>query len=358
VALGLAYLSRQEAIWLGLTALLLLAWQLRSEPSGGRLRQAVGRLWPIVAGGLLVTVPWLVRNALTFGSPFPGQAIENLFLVRNEDIFAFAERPSLDTYLGQGLATMLANPLIAAWEGLREVVLLTAFPVGLVGCLAIVGLRRSPALRRPTALVTLLASGGLTFLATVLLFPVATRWGTFLHASGPLVAGLLVTAVLGTDALLARISTWRRWPRSNVVLGPAALLVVTGLLAYLQLAFLADQARSTETRYLAIAERLRGVADESGESVPNTIISDHPMWLAAALQRNVIALPDEPLPSVARLADRFDARWLIVVDRRGRYPEALLSPSAAACLAAEPAALEEGPQPARLFRLLDSCPAA
>jgi hypothetical protein len=206
--------------------------------------------------------------------------------------------------------------------------------------------------------VTLLASGGLTFLATALLFPVATRWGTFLHASGPLMAGLLVAAVLGTDALLARISTWRRWSRPNVILGPAALLVVTGLLAYLQLGFLADQARSTETRYSAIAERLRAVAGASGEPVPETLISDHPMWLAGALQRNVIALPDEPLPSVARLAERFDARWVVVVDQRGRYPETLLAPSAGSCLAADPTALEDGPQPARLFRLLDSCPAA
>ena len=102
VLMGLAYLSRQEAIWLGLTVLLMLAWALRSRPPGTRLREAVRRLWPVVVGGLLVVVPWLVRNTLEFGSPFPGQALENMVLVRNEDIFAFADRPNLGRYLDQG----------------------------------------------------------------------------------------------------------------------------------------------------------------------------------------------------------------------------------------------------------------
>ena len=62
----------------------------------------------------------------------------------------------------------------------------------LAGLVTLPWLRRSPALLRPTALVVLLVSGLLTFLATALLFPVATLWGTFLHASGPLLVGLIV----------------------------------------------------------------------------------------------------------------------------------------------------------------------
>ena len=128
ILLGCAYLSRQEAIWMGLTVLLWLAWALRSRPPSTRRREALLRTWPVVLGGLLVVVPWLARNSLEFGSPFPGQALENMVLVRNEDIFAYAQRPDLASYLDQGLTTVLTNPLAALWAGLVEVLLLPAVP--------------------------------------------------------------------------------------------------------------------------------------------------------------------------------------------------------------------------------------
>ena len=49
---------------------------------------------------------------------------------------------------------------------------------------------------RGTALGALVLSGLLTFVATSLLFPVATLWGTFQHASGPLLVGLIVLGAI------------------------------------------------------------------------------------------------------------------------------------------------------------------
>jgi hypothetical protein len=355
VALGLAYLSRQEVIWLGLTVLVMLGWVLRSRPGAGRLREATTRLWPVLLGGLVVVVPWLMRNAIEFGSPFPGQAIENMFFVRNEDVFAFGERPSAARYLEQGAATVLGNPLVAAWDGFLNVLLLPAFPIGLVGLASLVGMRRSPALRRPTALLALLVSGGLTFCATALLFPVATLWGTFMHASGPLVVGLIVVAALGADAFVARISDVRGWQRQNVILGPIALVAVTALLGSLQLSLLSSQSVANGERYAALADSLASVAGLEGGDVPGTLITDHPMWLADALGRQAVALPDEDLASLSELSRRFDAPWVVVIDERGRYPEALLGETARGCLAGEPLALDDDVEPAWLFRLAEGC---
>ena len=156
IAMGLAYLSRQEVVWLGLTFLLMLMWVARSRAAGGRLRDGMARLWPVILGGLVVVVPWLVRNYVDLGSPFPGQAVENMFLVQNEDIFGFSDRPEVGRYLDQGLATILWNPVVAAWDSLVNVIVLPAFPVGAAGLIALVGMRRSPALRRPTMLVAVL----------------------------------------------------------------------------------------------------------------------------------------------------------------------------------------------------------
>ncbi len=355
VALGLAYLSRQEVIWLGLTVVLMLAWVQHARAPGSRLRQSVARLWPVVVGGLLVVLPWLVRNWLDLGSPLPGQAIENMFLVDNEDIFAFRDRPDADTYLGQGLATILGNPIAAAWDGLLNVIVLPAFPVGLVGLLALVGMRRSPALRRPTALVAVLGSAALTFGSTMLLFPVATRWGTFMHASGPLLVALGVVAALGGDALVARISETRRWQRPNIILAPMALLLMAGLFTAFSLSVSSRQSDEFQARYAALAVSLQAAATAAGQTVPETLISDHPMWLADALGRQTVALPDEGPDAIIELSRAFEAPWVVVVDERGRYPGELLDPKARGCLAADPVPLEAGTRDGWLFRLAHRC---
>jgi hypothetical protein len=355
IALGLTYLSRQEVIWLGLTVLLMLGWVSRSRPVGTRLRDVAGRLWPVVAGGLIVVVPWLVRNYADLGSPFPGQAVENLFLVQNEDIFAFSERPGAGTYLDQGLATILWNPIAAAWDSLVNVIVLPAFPIGLAGLIALVGMRHSPALRSPTALVAVLISAALTFASTMLLFPVATLWGTFMHASGPLLVALIVLAALGGDALLARISALRGWEKPNVILAPIALLAVAGVLAFFQIRVFSDQSHETEDRYAALGTALSAVSTQVGGEVPATLITDHPMWLADALDGTAVALPDEEPASIIALSRLFDAPWVVVVGERGRYPGALLDPGARACLTADPVALTDEPEPAWLFQLDQEC---
>jgi hypothetical protein len=355
LAMGLAYLARQEAVWLGLTVLLMLAWAARGQPAGTRLRGSVDRLWPVVVGGLIVVVPWLARNWVEFGSPLPGQAVENMFLVANEDIYAFRDRPDAATYLDQGLATVLWNPIAAAWDNVLGAILLPAFPVGVAGLISLVGMRHSAALRRPTALVAVLASALLTFVSTMLLFPVATLWGTFLHSSGPLLVGLCVVASLGGDALMTRLSELRGWEKPNVILAPVALVGTAGLLLVFQVSVFADLATSAERRYEALARSIDATAAAEGIPVPDVVIADRPVWVAAALDGNAVALPDEDLDSILELSEAFDTPWVVVMDERGRYPDALLTDAARACLDADPVRIESGEDEAWLFRLAEAC---
>jgi hypothetical protein len=354
LALGCAYLSRQEVIWLGLTVMLMSWWVARSMPTG-RLRDVAGRLWPVAAGGIVVVVPWLLRNLVDLGSPFPGQAVENMFLVDNEDIFAFRDHADAASYFGQGVITVLGNPLAATWDSFLNVIAFTAFPVGIVGLLALLGMRRSPALHRPTALLTLLISSGLTFITTMLLFPVATLWGTFMHSSGPLLVALIVLSALGGDALLARVSAKRKWEKPNIILAPIALVAMAGLLTAFQVQVFSTQSQATQERYEAVARAVEAVASRDEVSVPDTVISDHPMWIADALGTNAVALPNEDLDSLLALSRTFDAPWIVVVGKRGRYPEALLTGAAARCLSTPPESLTDESEPVWLFRLDTGC---
>ena len=355
VSMGLAYLSRQEVVWLGLMVVLMQGMVMSWRPTGARLREAARRLWPVFAGGLLVVVPWLVRNWLELGTPLPGQAVDNMFLVDNEDIFAFDDHAQAATYLAQGAATVLLNPLEAALDGFVNVLVLPAFPVGIVGLITLVAMRRAPFLRRPTALMAVLLSGILIFATTVLLFPVATLWGTFMHSSGPLLVGLGVVAALGGDALLARISVIRRWERPNVIVAPIALVSIALLMTGFQVMILGAQAEDTQARMEAVASSLAEVTAEGGRQQPGTLITDHPMWLADATGGYAIALPDEDVDSVRDLASVFGTTWVVVIDQRGRYPEALLSEEARACLAADPTPLGAPGSGAWLFELAEAC---
>jgi hypothetical protein len=354
VTLGLAWLSRQEAIWLGL-AVLIVAVAVVPGPVRARTRGAIQHLAPVVAGGLLVAVPWLVRTASTFGTPFAGQAVDNAWLRRNEDIFAWADPPTMGPWLAQGAGPLLLDRVDAILHQLLSVLILPAFPVGLVGLVAIVSLRRSPAIWPPTALAVLLLSGGLTFLATALLFPVATLWGTFLHAAGPLLVGLTVGAALGGDALLARVSARRGWGRPNVIIAPVALLALAVPLLGLQLLVVARQAAAVDARLTSIVAdaRQRWSAGEAGQAP--VVVTDHPMWLASAAGVRAVALPDEPITDVSSLAGTYGAAWLLVVDERGRYPDLLHDPLAASCLDSDPEPIGPTDAPAWLVRLAPEC---
>jgi hypothetical protein len=354
VALGLAYLSRSDAIWLGLAYLLLLSQARRAAPESRDRPSLVGNLGPVVVGGLIVVVPWLARNATTFGSPFAGQALENALITRNEQIFAFVDRPSLADYLGQGVVGIVGHQAVGLGHQLANDLLVLAFPIGLIGIAAAVLMRRSPAVRQPTALRTLLLGGLLIFFATGLLFPVATLWGTFSHAAGPLLAGLCVAAALGADALIARARLARAWPRENAWLATAALLAIVVPIAGFEAVVIGVQSTNERSRVAEVATAARALPEVQAGG---PVVSDHPIWLADALGVPVIALPDETPTEVGRLIDTFHATLVVVMDERGRYPAALLSAPDRPCTFGLPVPLGNPAHPTWFMRILPECQA-
>jgi hypothetical protein len=365
VTLGLAYLSRQEAVWIAVTALVLLVGRLRAAPVrtfAARLRLALAWLAPVVAGGLLVVVPWLLRQWLSFGTPVPGQALENALHIRNEDIFAWLDRPSLERFLDQGLATILGHVGQALVHQVVEVIVASAFPVGIVGLVVLVATRRSPALRRPTAVLALVVSGLLTFVAGAVIFPIATLWGTYRHSAGPFLVALIVLSMLWLDGAVIRLGARRGWERSNSWLAPIIVLILVGAMLVVQARAWGQGSERIARRVAAVAAQLAAMPEVQAVSGdPNdparraAVMTDRAMWLANELGRPTIALPDEPMTSVASLAQAFDVRLLVVLDQRGRYPDALLTGGPQPCLAAAPERIGPADDPAWLFRIDPAC---
>ena len=309
--IGAGALTRNETVWLAL-AWAWLAWRRRGET-----RQVRFRLIAVVAGvSLLVFAPWAARNWAVFGNPLPGQAISNAFSVTGFDIFAWNDPPTLSRYLDVGISGLVNMRLVGLGHNLLNVLILLGIPVSVIGLLALPWQGRDRALR-PVVLV-----GIATFLVTSLLFPVATTWGTFLHAAAPVHVVLVISALGALDAGLAALGRRLGWTRPVSWLGVLLAVFASLLFSVAQLPGFGRGAAATERTYAVLARQMAAIGAPLDGSAP--VIHDFPVWLAETERIPALALPDETPADVLDLANRFGAHWLIVAKaQHGAWPAIL-----------------------------------
>ncbi len=318
--IGISGLARNEAAWVGIAWALVAAWALRDRGLGAVARAIA--LPAVVA--VAVMAPWLVRNWLVFGSPLPGQAITNAWTITGNEIFAWREPATAAEYLALGPAVWLEHRVGGFIHNLLNVLLVPGAPLAVVGLIAL------PLAARLRPLRPLLVLALITFLVTTLLFPIQTRWGTYLHASVPAVVLLLVAGLAGLDEGLAWIGRRRGWTRPVAWLGPlfaglgAVLFMVPGVIAY------GGQSQGTGAAYLDLGRRMASAGVPLDGSAP--VIANHPIWLAEVHRVSALSLPDEPVASVVDLARTFGARLLVLDGEHGGWPARLATDPDAACL--------------------------
>jgi hypothetical protein len=308
VALGLAALTRNEAVWYAL-AWAGVAWVVAGRVSARPAARA--RIVPyarLLAAPALVAIacylPWAARQWATFGTPLPGQAVANAFSRTGTDIFAWNDKPTLGAWLAQGPAKLLADRVEGFVHNVWTVLLLPALPVGPIGLIGLPWILRSVVLR------PLLIGATCTFLSATLLFPVSTTWGTFLHAAGPVHVLLVASAMAGLDALVARVGARRGWGPGSAALAPAAVVVFALPMLWLTVTGIGRVATETERRYAELARTTEAAGVPLAANAP--VISDFPIWLAESGRLGTLALPQETPADVLDLARTFDARLLVV----------------------------------------------
>jgi len=325
LALGLAALTRNEAIWIALAWAALAWWQ---GPDGRTVRESRAMrarlvLVPAVVA-IAVVAPWLVRQAIVFGSPLPGQAITNAWAISGFEIFAWKEPATLAGYLAAGPGAWLGDRASGLSHNLVNVLILPGMPVVAVGLAGLPWIARSRSLR------LLAASAVATFAITTLVFPVQTTWGTYLHAAAPAHVLLIVSGLACLDAGLAWVGRRRAWTRPVAWLGP--LFGGAGALLFLGLGVpsYGGSAAGTEARYTALTERFAALGDPLDPNVP--VIANHPIWVAEANRIHALALPDEPVSSVLEIARTFGARYVVLDGTHGTWPALLVADPDARCL--------------------------
>ena len=299
VVIGLAALTRNEAIWLGL-AWAILAFRL---PLALRARLELIAIPAVVA--ILFYAPWAVRDWIAFGNPLPGQALSNALSLEGTDIFAWQDPPTLSRYLAAGLPTLLGLRGTGIGHNLFDVLLLPGAPLSIIG---LIGL---PWVARLRSIQPLLLVSIVVFLVTALVFPVSTTWGTFLHAAGAVHVLLIVSALLALDALIAAIGRRRGWTRPVAWLAPTLTIAGSILFSAALLPAFGAGSVSTAGTFADLSVRLTAAGAPPDATEP--VITDFPIWLPYVHGGTALALPHEPASSVLDLARRFGSTTVAVL---------------------------------------------
>jgi hypothetical protein len=306
--LGLGALTRNETIWLAVIWL-VMAWRTAGTTGAERLR-LVG---VVAVVALAFFVPWAYRNLVEFGNPLPGQAIGNALFVSGYDLFAWNHQPTLARHLALGPAGLVDLRVTGLGHNLLNVLLLLGLPVSAVGLIAL------PWQGRGFALRPLLAISLITFFATSLLFPAATQWGTFLHAAAPAHVLLVISALLGIDAVITRLGRRVGWTRSVTWVGMVGGIAASLMFSAVLLPGYGQSSRDTARHF----EELRLRMAEIGRPLDRTagpVISNFPIWMAETQRVSALALPDESPEDVLDLADHFsETRLLVLVGAAGSH---------------------------------------
>ncbi|HEV8545397.1 MAG TPA: hypothetical protein VGQ64_03835 [Candidatus Limnocylindrales bacterium] len=311
IILGLAALTRNEAVWLALVWA-ILAW--RTPATSRRDRLMLIAVPAVVA--IAIFAPWAIRDWVVFGNPLPGQALANALSVQGTDVFAWSDPPTLSRYLAQGPARILEARVVGAQHNLFDVLLLPGAPLSFIGLIALPWFATVVPLR-PLVLVTVL-----TFLGTSLVFPVATTWGTFLHAAAATHVLLIVSALLALDAVIAFAHRRRGWTKPVAWLAPT--LTIAGALLFSVQLFpsFGGGSSATATQFESLDRQMTAAGMPLGEIGP--VITDFPIWLAYTSEGEGLALPVEPPESVLDLARHFPGtRTMILMGGNALWPAVL-----------------------------------
>ena len=165
----------------------------------------------------------------------------------------------------------------------------------------------------------------MTFVVTGLLFPVSTTWGTFLHAAGAIQVLLVISALVGLDALIAQVGVWRGWTRPVAWLGPVLTVGAALLFTVVVVPGYGKQSTDVARRYELLDERMAAIGRPL-DATAGPVITDFPIWLAEARRIRTLGLPAESPADVVDLAHAFPGtRYLVidVEDDHGGWPAVL-----------------------------------
>jgi len=302
VVVGLAFLSRNDGVLLGVPFALAFLGDLLRRPRASRIGWAAAL---VCAGGFLVmAAPWIARQVEVFGSISPSAASGKILWLREyRELYSISTEATPTSFLAQGIGPLLASRVLGLVNALglfaTQPLLLFLAPLALAGAWL---RRRDPAFQPWIVYAVCL------FAASGLLFAVHVPNGTFLHSAVALVPYAYIAALVGIEGIVAAVArrrtTWSA-PHATRIF----TVMAVGAVAVISVVATVVTARGWQRAQdiaVAVAAPLADVPADERIMSPDA----GAFWYLAG--RPGIVTPEDPLPVVEDALRRYDVRWLIL----------------------------------------------
>jgi 4-amino-4-deoxy-L-arabinose transferase-like glycosyltransferase len=302
LVVGLAFLSRNDGVLLGVPYAVAFAADLARRPRASRIG------WPaaITCAALcaIVAGPWLARQLAVFGSISPSAANGCILFIRDyRQLYSADTECTLQAFLAQGAGPLAASRLggLVSALGIFATMPLLIFlaPFTLIGAWQH---------RRDPSFLPWFVYAFALFVFSALLFAVHVPYGTFLHSAVALVPHAYLLAVLGVAAAVGAVArrrpTWQAPRATRVFTAMAVAVVMMGAVG----------GTLVTSRAWGAERDLRRQVSSALEGVPAT---DRLMSPDAGNYRyhaglGGVVTPDDPLPVVEEALRRYEIRWLVL----------------------------------------------
>ena len=258
-----------------------------------------------ILGYLIIMGPWFVRNVITFGSILAPGGLKMLWLTSYNQIFAYpASEITFGNWIESGAAAILKA---RAWSlGLNLANTLAVQGGIILFPFIIVGIRQ---LRHEKVIRFAILAWTLTLAAMTLAFPYAGARGGFLHSGAAIQTLWWVLAPIGLDTAIHWFSSRRKWEekkaQSTFNTGMVGLTILISLVV---LVMRLPSWGAESSKYQIINTFL----EENGAMKGDVIIAANPPGFYLASSHPSIALPDGTAETIIALAERYNARYLIL----------------------------------------------
>ncbi len=315
ILVGLATLARNDGVLVGATLALVWAWsrlRARRARRAGLAGTDVPRALPVwaavVAAGLFVAVlaPWELRQLAVFGSLSPSSATGRILFISSIDqMNSITGTPTLGTFLGQGLGSLVASRITGFLQAI------TIFSVLVGGILLAPFMVAGLWLRRHSPdFLPFFIYGALLFAFSGLVSAVHVPNGTFIHSGVALAPQAYLLALEAVVALVAwfarRRPTWNAANASRVF--SAGMVGITLLGAV----YFTTSVHETWGRERDLDQAVGAALGSHGAAPDDVVMSLDTGAIKYWTGHPGVVAPNDPLTTIESVAQAYHVRWLYV----------------------------------------------
>jgi len=321
---GLAHLARADGLFILLIILLIVVWHHFTKSS--TLDPPPSKPWPLVilsldllplvlallAGYLLIMLPWFIRNMLVVGAPLAPGTTRALWLTNYDDLFNY---PGTTLTPARYFAVGWGAILEGKWQALLTNLGTLIGTQGLVVCFPfiLIGLWK---LRRETLYLPVIVYGLTLFALMTLIFPFPGARGGLFHSGAALLPFLFPAALVGleasVDAAARRLRHWQP-EKSKPIFGAllAAFAAVFTLVIFQMRVIGVDwrhplSAQANEF-YGEIGDWLAGQGEAQA-----IVAAGNPPGFYYFTGHPSIVIPNGDVGDLAQAMSAFKARWAVL----------------------------------------------